>query len=201
MTPGVAETPLFAPAPGAAPLRADGRRAGHARDQDAAAQRRAAAAHADHPAAAAGRVRPRAAGELRRGHEPDRLPDPGDHRAGRDVHRVHQPGHRHRLRAAVRRAQAARRHSPVPRRADRGQDRHRDRGGTAAGRADPARRAGHRLAAGRQPGRDRGGAAAHPARHRGVQRPGPADGGHAARRGHAGRRPTWSTSCCSASAA
>ena len=49
------------------------------------------------------------------------------------------------------------------------------------------RRPGHRLAAGRQPGRDRGGAAAHPARHRRLQRAGPADGGHAARRGHAGR--------------
>ena len=33
----------------------------------------------------------------------------------------------------------ARGHSPVPHRADRGQDRHGDRGGTAAGRADPDR--------------------------------------------------------------
>src|SRR6185312_1513855 len=51
----------------------------------------------------------------------------------------------------------------------------------------PDRRRGHRLAAGRQPVRGRRGAAAHPARDGGVQRPGPADGGDAARRGHAGR--------------
>ena len=90
-----------------------------ARAAAAAAQRRAAAAHAGHPGAAAGRVRPGAAGELRAG--PSRIDflRPGRARAGGDVHRVHRPGHRDRLRPALRRAQAARRDPAVPRRAAR----------------------------------------------------------------------------------
>ena len=56
-----------------------------------------------------------------------RLPGAGHDRARGAVHRVHQPGHRHRVRAPVRRAQAARLHPAVPRRADRGEDRHGDR--------------------------------------------------------------------------
>ena len=39
------------------------------------------------------------------------LPGPRHHRAGRDVHGIHQPGHRDRLRAPVRGAQAARVHA------------------------------------------------------------------------------------------
>ena len=62
-------------------------------------------------------------------------------------------------------------------------------------------RPGHRLAAARQPGRDRRGPAADPAGHGGLQRPRPADG-----RARCAPRPPWprptsSTSCCSAWAA
>ena len=46
---------------------------------------------------------------------------PGRARAGRDVDRVHRAGHRHRLRAALRRAQAARRHTAAARGAARRQ--------------------------------------------------------------------------------
>src|ERR1035441_1721900 len=52
---------------------------------------------------------------------------------------------------AVRSTQAAGRHSPVAWWPDRRQDHDRDRGGTVPGRADPARRPGPRLAAGRPP--------------------------------------------------
>ena len=43
-----------------------------------------------------------------------RLPRARRARAGRPVDGVHRAGHRHRVRAALRRAQAARRHSPAP---------------------------------------------------------------------------------------
>ena len=112
---------------------------------------------------------------------------PGRDRARGHVHRVHQPGDRHRLRAQVRGAQAARRHAAVPDRADRRQDHHRHRRRAAAGGDHRRGRPGARLVAGRAPGGHRRRPAPGPARHRRVQRLRPAAGRHAAGRGDAGR--------------
>ena len=103
------------PAHGFAVARAAGRwrdepprRAGPQRGAHDGAQRRAAAAHARHPGPAARVLQPRrrAADRHRR---PDRLPRARHPRARGDEHGDGQPRHRHRLRAHLPRAQAARR--------------------------------------------------------------------------------------------
>ena len=99
----------------------DGGRAGRPRAAHDGSATASSCCCGDHPGAAAGRVQPGAADQLRPG-AADRLPGPGHPGAGRHVHGVHQPGHRDRVRAPVRRAQAARRDAAGAARADRGQD-------------------------------------------------------------------------------
>ena len=163
----------------------DGRRPGPARARAAAAQRRAAAAHRGHPDGAAGRLRE---GRRRgpRPRPPGRLPRcPGCSRS-RSVDGVHRAGHRDRVRAQVRRAQAARHDAAAAGRPARRQDRGGARGrGAAGGRAGRRRR---RCSAGGRPGRPwRPRCCWSLLGHGGVLRARAADGRHPAGRGHARR--------------
>ena len=85
-----------------------------ARAADDPAQRRAAPAHRRDPGPGADRVLQHRGDGSRDAAGAHRLPRARGARAGRAVDRFHGSGDRHGVRAALRRAEAARRHSPAP---------------------------------------------------------------------------------------